>query len=224
MSWKWVDVGNSDLFSFDDEGSFTAVSPYLAQSHGEFDGNEAGVLEMTYTCRQPGEFNIRFDPAWLRVVAEVESVGDSEVLVDSVEVSIKGEMQLMPGRCVELPATATPTGTPDPGSEGGGIGDGEGRTVLMVVIDGIYYPASQFDVLASGVPEPEHSCARPHYHAKDGELAVGLVAADTAELDFFGDPQSLGCGFGLFDELERVNLELTREQVDALLEWLRSPL
>lgn len=227
LGWTWW--GESRLpLSLDANGAWaTAVSPYRVMSEGEFDGNEGATVEQTYTCHRPGEFKILFTDLRLRVPVTVEAVGESETFEETLIVTLRGDFQQMSGRCVEAPVneTATATGTPTDVGATPTPSAGDGRRVLMVVMDGMYYPAPQFDLLASGAPEPGHSCTRPHYHAKDGgELAVGLVALDSMELDFFGDPDSSGCGYGLYDDFERVNVELTLDQVEALLGWLSASL
>ena len=107
-------------------------------------------------------------------------------------------------------------------SAGGNPLSGVGLRVLMLRIDGVLLPVAQFDVMAAGEPEPEHSCPRPHYHVRGGSVAYGLTDAQSedTELVSVSDPDPSGCGFGRYDDLERVNVDLWYEERALLAEHL----
>jgi len=124
----------------------------------------------------------------------------------------------------ELTETQTINIDPDGSWEGGGAGnakgddvytksvtDGDGR-VLMVVINGQYFPENQFIVGGAAAPEPGHTCNRPHYHAHKDDVVFGLDGSDSDNLVILPDIRVTECGFGLYDDLERVNIPLSEEQ------------
>jgi len=84
--------------------------------------------------------------------------------------------------------------------------------VLMLVINGIYYPAMQFEVIDT----PDSGCNWPHYRAKEDDV-YGLRFADSLNIVSTTNIYIEGCGFGMYDKVERVNLEITAEQQSSLM-------
>jgi hypothetical protein len=107
--------------------------------------------------------------------------------------------------------------TVDP-SVGGNSLSGSATRELMIAIDGAFFPVSQFEVKAAGEPEPEHSCPRPHYHVRGGNVAYGLTdtQSEDKKLVSRSDPGPTGCGFGRYEDLERVNVDLWFEERSLL--------
>ena len=68
------------------------------------------------------------------------------------------------------------------------------------------------------------ACLRPHYHPRveAGAIASGLAGPDSTAVVRIDDPDPAGCGLGLIDEFERIEVPLTSEQAEALLEVLDS--
>jgi len=52
--------------------------------------------------------------------------------------------------------------------------------------------------------------------------AYGLSNLNSTEIIIMPDPNPDGCGFGLYDDIERLNIELTGEQQRELLRWVDS--
>lgn len=107
--------------------------------------------------------------------------------------------------------------------------DDEAKYVVLL-IDDSYYPAKQFVIKNATEPESGHTCLDDrgahalHYHPRlevIGE-AYGLDSLDSLDVVIAPDPNPEGCGFGLNDDIERLNVSLTAEQQRVLLRWMDS--
>ena len=94
--------------------------------------------------------------------------------------------------------------------------------VLMIAIQGHYFPANQFIIGAAAAPEPGHSCSRPHYHAFKSDVVYGLRALDSSDAVILPDIHPVICGYGQYDDLERVNIPVSAEQRGAPKELISS--
>jgi len=201
--------------------------PYRAEMTGD-----NYRVNQTFTCTEGGSATVRYgvDVYWEDLI-DIQNAVFWVLDVEAITNSFGPLFVNVQFNCID----PTVLDEPPKGREGADVellektNDGVSKHVVLL-IDGSYYPLGQFVMKNVTEPETGHTCLNErgahalHYHPKHvviGE-AYGLDNLDSTEIVITPDPDPEGCGFGLNDDIERLNVELTGEQQRILLRWMDS--